>query len=497
MDSGDRLTRRHLLERAGWIVAAAAGAPARGMRASESPSLQRPGDGTSGVMATLSTYMSEAGGRDLPADAAEKTKHHVLDTFAAMVSGVELPPAQVAIKFARAHDAEKTATVVGTNIVCGAIEAALVNGMLAHSDETDDSHAPSHSHPGCAVVPAALAAGEQFGISGPRFLRAVALGYDIGTRVTMTLGGFPFQMETHRSSHNFANNFGAAAAAGCAAGLTSQQMRWLLDYSAQQASGVAAWQRDTEHVEKSLVFGGMPARNGVTNALLIALGGTGVNDIMSGDDNFLLTNAPKADPARLIDKLGERYEVTRTNIKKWTVGSPIQAPLDALQILRKQHPWEPDQVQKVVVRVATSEAKTVNNRDMPDISMQHMIAVMLLDKTASFAAAHDKARMKDPAVLRQKATVQLVPDAELERLYPRRIGVVEVTLADGTHLIERVEAVRGTADNPMPREEIMAKAQDLMAPFLGAVKCKRLIDSVFDLDHLKDVRALRPLLQRA
>jgi 2-methylcitrate dehydratase PrpD len=274
-------------------------------------------------------------------------------------------------------------------------------------------------------------------------------------------------------------------------------MRWLLDYSAQQASGVAAWQRDTEHVEKSLVFGGMPARNGVTNALLIALGGTGVDDIMSGDDNFLLTNAPKADPANLIDKLGERYEVIRTNIKKWTVGSPIQAPLDALEILRKRHPWEPDQVQKVVVRVATSEAKTVNNRDMPDISMQHMIAVMLLDKTASFAAAHDKARMKDPMVLRQRAKVQLVPDEELERLYPRRIGVVEVTLTDGTHLTERVEAVRGTTDNPMPRDEVVAKCRDLMAPFLGAAKCKRLTDDIFDLEHLEDVRTLRPLLQRA
>jgi 2-methylcitrate dehydratase PrpD len=149
------------------------------------------------------------------------------------------------------------------------------------------------------------------------------------------------------------------------------------------------------------------------------------------------------------------------------------------------------------VRVATSEAKTVNNRDMPDICMQHMIAIMLLDKTASFAAAHDKARMTDPAVLRQRAKVQLVADEALERLYPRRIGVVEVTLTDGTHLTERVEAVRGTTGNPMPREEIMAKGRDLMAPFLGAAKCKRLIDDVFDLEHLKDIRALRPLLQRA
>jgi 2-methylcitrate dehydratase PrpD len=414
-----------------------------------------------------------------------------------MVSGSELPPGRVGIQFARAHAGEKVATVAATEILCGPLEAAMANGMLAHSDETDDSHAPSHSHPGCAVVPATLAAGEQFGIDGKRFVRAVALGYDVGPRVTMTLGGLPFQMETHRSAHSIAGTFGAAAAAACAAGLNAQQMRWVLDYAAQQASGIAAWQRDTDHIEKSLVFAGMPARNGVSAALLIQLGGTGVDDIFAGADNFLMSFAPKANPAGLVEKLGERFEVTRTNIKKWTVGSPIQAPLDALEIIRKRRPFEADQVQKVTVRVATSEAKTVNNREMPDICMQHMVAVMLIDKTASFRAAHDKPRMQDAALLRQRAKVQLVPDEELERLYPRRETVVEVTLTDGTRLSERVEAVRGTAENPMTREEVVAKCRDLMTPVLGGDKTAKLIERVLDLENMKNIRELRPLLQRA
>ena len=204
--------------------------------------------------------MSGAADRALPDNVVEAAKHHILDTFAAMISGADLPPGLVALKFARAHTGEKVATVAGSDVLCGAIEAALANGMLAHSDETDDSHAPSQSHPGCAVVPAALATGEQFGIDGNRFLRAVTLGYDIGPRVTLTLGGLPWQMETHRSSHSIAEDFGAAAAAGCAANLNAHQMRWLLDYAAQQAAGIAAWERDTEHVEKSLVFAGMRRR---------------------------------------------------------------------------------------------------------------------------------------------------------------------------------------------------------------------------------------------
>ena len=448
------------------------------------------------TMARLSAYMTEAGTGPLPPEALESTKQHILDTLAAMVSGAELAPGRFAINFARAHSAEKTATVAASDVVCGAIEAAFSNAMLAHSDETDDSHAPSESHPGASVVPSALAAGEQFNIDGSRFLRAVALGYDVGTRVTMTVGVGGFQTATHISTHALAGTFGSAAAAGSAASLNQQQMRWLIDYASQQASGIKTWQRDTDHIEKAFLFAGMPARNGITAALLVAAGATGVDDVLSGPDNFLLDYAPQADPAKLIEKLGERYEISRTNIKKWTVGSPIQAPLDAFESILKRRPVEPDQVQSITVRVATSEASIVSNREMPDICMQHMIAVMLLDKTASFKAAHDKPRMQDAAVLKQRAKVQLTPDAELERQLPARVAIVEVTLVDGTRLTETVKAVRGTAQNPMSREEVISKCRDLMTPVLGAERCSKLIDTALNLERLKSVRELRPLLQR-
>ena len=448
------------------------------------------------TMSRLSSYMSEAGQRALPEQALEHTQRHILDTFAAMVSGSELAPGRFAINFARAHSAEKTATVAASDVVCGAIEAAFSNAMLAHSDETDDSHAPSESHPGASVVPSTLAAGEQFNIDGTRFLRAVALGYDVGTRVTMTVGVGAFQTVTHISTHALAGNFGSAAAAGCAAGLNERQMRWVIDYASQQASGIKTWQRDTDHIEKAFLFAGMPARNGTTAALLVQAGATGVDDVLSGQDNFLADYAPQADPSKLVDGLGDRYEIVRTNIKKWTVGSPIQAPLDALEIILKRRPFEPDQVQTVTVRVAGSEAALVNNREMPDICMQHMIAVMLLDKTASFKAAHDKARMQDAAILKQRAKVQLLPDAELERHLPAREAIVEVALADGSRLSETVKAVRGTAENPMTRAEVVAKARDLMSPILGAARCDKLIQTTLNLEKLKSVRELRPLLQR-
>jgi 2-methylcitrate dehydratase PrpD len=198
------VNRRDLLQSAGLAFAGAAFVP-RLLRAAEQ---------VSPVMEGLSTYMSGARSRELPEEVVEKAKRHTLDTFGAMISGSELPPGRAALKFARAYGGEKIATVAASNIVCGAIEAALANGLLAHSDETDDSHGPSQSHPGCSIVPATLAAGEQFGIGGSHFLRAMALGYDIGTRVTMTMGGRDIELKTHKSSHNIAGTFGSAAAAG-------------------------------------------------------------------------------------------------------------------------------------------------------------------------------------------------------------------------------------------------------------------------------------------
>ena len=455
------------------------------------------------IMQQLSTYMSAASARALPEEVVEKAKQHILDTFAAMISGSGLPPGRAALEFARAYGGKEIATVVASKIVCGPIEAAFANGVLAHSDETDDSHGPSRSHPGVSTVPAGFASGEQYAISGAHFIRAVTLGYDIGTRVSMSLGGPGYQAATHRSTHGTAACFCAGAAAGCAAGLNTEQMRLLLDYTAQQTSGIGAWSRDAEHMEKAFLFAGKPAGVAVMTASLIRSGWSGVEDIFSGSDNFYEALAPrengaiKADPSLLVEKLGERYEIARTNIKKWTVGSPIQAPLDALVIFFKQRSFTADDVQKVVVRIATDEANTVSNRDIPDICMEHMVAVMLLDKTVTFQTVHDKARMKDPAVLQVRAKVEVVADPRIDARRPRREAIVELTLKDGTQLSEWVRDVRGTADNPMTREEVVEKARDLIAPVLGASACTALLNSLLALENVKDVRELRPLLQRS
>jgi 2-methylcitrate dehydratase PrpD len=445
------------------------------------------------VMRRLSAYLAQAGKTPLPAPVVEKTKHHVLDTIAAMLSGSRLLPGKKALSYVRGLGGTKEACVVGSRIVTSVANAALANGMAAHADETDDSHAPSLTHPGCGIVPAALAMAEREGRGGLALLKAVSLGYDVGCRLTQALDAYQFREDGH-STHSFGPMFGAAAAAGALAGLNERQTRYLLSYTAQQASGISCWMRDEEHIEKAFDFGGMPARNGVAAATMVAHGFSGVEDVFSGERSFFVAYGRSPDPEVLVRGLGDDYEILRTNIKRWSVGSPIQAPLDSLALLIKEERLKAHEVEKVIVRVAHQGANTTDNRNMPDICMQHMCAVMLLDGTVTFKSSHDEKRMRERRVLEIRKRIELVGDDALTNTMPSRQGIVEIRLRDGRSLRHHTTAVRGTAENPMSRAEVDAKSYDLMAPVIGKTRARKLCDLVWNLEKVGDVRKLRPLL---
>ena len=328
---------------------------------------------------------------------------------------------------------------------------------------------------------------------GTALLRAVALGYDVCCRLTLSLDPYRFREDGH-STHSFGPMFGAAAAAGSLLRFNEKQVRHLLSYTAQQASGISCWMRDEEHIEKAFDFGGMPARNGVYAALMVAHGFSGVEDALSGERSFFVAYGRAPKPEALVRGLGEDYEILRTNIKRWSVGSPIQAPLDALKALLEQHSFKPQEVEKLVVRVAHQGANTTDNRNMPDICMQHLCAVMLLDGTVSFKSSHDEKRMRHPKVLELRKRVVLLGDDALTKVMPSRQGIVEITLRDGRNLRHHTRAVRGTAENPMSRAEVDVKSYDLIAPVSGKAPARKLCDAIWNLEKLQDVRKLRPLL---
>jgi 2-methylcitrate dehydratase PrpD len=372
--------------------------------------------------------------------------------------------------------------VMGSDLLTTATLAAFANGISAHADESDDSN--DRLHPGCAVVPAAWAVAEREKQSGKSLLTAVVLGYEISCR---------FHKALATKSTTFSGTFGAAVAAGSLLRFDALRNRYLFSYAAQQASGSNAWIADDEHIEKAFDYGGITGRNGVMAALLVQAGFTGNRDVFEGDRNFL-QDYPPADPSQLTSDLGDRFEMTRGLIKKFPVGAPMQEAVEAMHRLIERHKIRAADVVKVVIRLPERAAQTVNNRHMPDVNVQYILAVTLLDGRLGFEAAHDYQRMQRPDVQAMKARVHLEIDLEMDRVGPRYQALVEVSTTSGQQLREHIVNVRGRPENPMSATEVEEKARALMAPVLGNERVDRLFDAIRTIEGVADISSLRPLL---
>jgi 2-methylcitrate dehydratase PrpD len=445
------------------------------------------------ITGQLARYMAKA--RDLPLapPIAQDAKHRILDTLAAMVSGSHLQAGEMAIAFARAQGGAAEATVLTTDIRTSAVNAALANGMFAHADETDDFEPVTKAHPGSHVVPAAMAMAERGGSSGTELLAAVTLGYDVCCRFLLALGPDLIR-GSHRSAEGTSSTMGAAAAAASLARLDEKGMRHALSYAAQQVSGLWSWVRDPEHVEKAFDFSGMGARNGVTAAIMAQMGFTGVWDVLDGEHNALIALSSDPKPEEMVAGLGSRFFVTETAIKPFSVGYPIQAPLDAFLTLRREHALSVDNVERIVVKLPEDGARIVNARSMPDVNCQHIIALALVEGAVSFEDSHSYERMADPKVLAAKERVQLIADRALMDPAAPRSGLVEVTLRGGREVSHFTRHPPGTKENPLSTARVNEKARSLMTPVLGAERTEEVIARVNALEKLNDVRELRPFL---
>jgi 2-methylcitrate dehydratase PrpD len=492
------LSRRNVLKGAGGLVATAFP-----VTAAARPQPQVPGGATRGgesrpsadVTGRLARYMVAARDRELPAPVIRDAKHRILDTIGAMVSGAALKPGVLAIRYVRAQGGTAEASVLTTDFRTTAVNAALANGMFAHADETDDFEPVTKAHPGSAVVPAALAMAEREGRSGTEVIRAVVLGYDLCCRFLMTLGPDHVRA-THRSAEGTSATFGAVGSAAALARLDEQGMRFALSYAAQQVSGLWSWTRDEDHVEKAFDFAGMGARNGVTAVTMVQGGFTGVSDVLDGEHNMIIALSTEPKPEEMVAGLGSRFFVTETAIKVFSVGYPIQAPLDALLTLRRQHGLTPDNVSRIVVRLPEDGARIVNNSAMPDVNCQHLMAVALIDGTVSFEMSHSRERMDDPAVKAVRSRVELIADKSLMDPAAPRSGRVEVTMRNGRTVSHFTRHAPGTRENPLDATRVNDKVRDLMAPVLGARQADTVIDRVNSLEEVRDVRELVRLMRR-
>ena len=489
--------RRWLLQTSGAAILsgtlpatqAFAQAGTQSLQAPSTPPADKDRGAVSPIATTLADYIAGALDRPLPDEVVARTKLHVLDAFAAMVSGSRLKPGELAAHYVDSLGGKPVATVVGTQILTSPVNAAFANAMAAQADETDDTHPAGPFHAGSVAVPAAFAIAELSGRSGTDMLRAVTLAYDVGVRILQAFGG------AVRFPGFITMPFVAASASAALLRLSPRQVRQTLSYAAQQASGLNTWPRDRDHIEKAFDFSGMGARNGVTAATMVAAGFTGVDDVFSGPDNIFTTLGEKPKPEALVADLGTRFDVFGTTIKKWSVGSPLQPVLDAMSALMADPAVRDGKIKSIVVEIPTESLAIVDNATISDLCLQHLVGMMIADGKLTFASIHDAARMQDAKVLAFRNLVDLKPSEELEKAMPSRQAIITIETADGRTLRQRTDNVRGTARNPMDAKEVQAKALDLMAPVLGEARANELVAMVAGLEQVAAVSDLRRLLQ--
>ena len=413
--------------------------------------------------------------RDDAAEVVAKTKLHTLDTIAAMVSGSRLKAGKMAARYVDSLGGKPQATVIGTRILTSSVNAALANGMAAHGDETDDSHLRGRFHPGCGIVPAALATAE---LAGPQRQRRAARG-----RARLRYRGAAhlrarLRQALHRAQQHplrWRPPSGRPRRRPRCCGSIRRGVRHAFSFAAQQASGVPYWERDREHVEKAFDFGGMGARNGVTAATMIASGFTGVDDFLSGSQEFVHRDRRREAGAGRTDGRTRQALRDHEHVDQEMDGR-LAAAIGARRrstVLLEDPAVRAGKVKRIVVDMPADRLHIVDNRTISDICLQHLVAMMIVDGGATFDSIHDKARMSDPKVLAVRKLVEAVPNQELVTAVPARQSIVKIETTDGRTLSHRTYEVRGTPGNPMTADEVVRQGARPDGADPGRCPCER------------------------
>lgn len=450
----------------------------------------------------LAAYVAGALGTPPSASDRDLGRLHILDTLAAIVACRDLEPAVLARDYALSLSGGATgnaATILGTDLRAGIVEAAFAGAMTGHGAEINDFIPSAFVQPGPAVLSVALAVAETKGATGAELLRAVIAGYELAGRMPKALGVDNLR-RAGIANHGIGPQFGAAAAAAVLLRLPREKIADVFTYCAQQASGSWQWLLDVEHIEKAFVFAGMGARDGLHAALMAAAGFRGVRGTLDHSGGWMrgpLFTGGDADRAYLIEDLGRRSELPLTAFKRYPVGGPTQPAVEALLDLARD--VEAPAVASVLIEMP-GRWQAFRDAAMPALNLRYLAAIILLDGRLDFVSAQSLARMaKDAPVqeLMSKVEIRHDPSQEAAPGEPRTESArVTLTLADGQRVARFVPHVLGFPSHPMSAADVEAKAAELMAPALGAVRAQAVIEAVRGLEDLPDAAALVRLIAR-
>lgn len=433
--------------------------------------------------------------KDLPPDVVARARLYLLDTLGAMLAAASprYPGSRRIMAFVRRLGGTRESSLVGQGVKTSCVNAALANGTLGYYCDIEPHHVGAILHAPAVVVPTALAVGEKEAADGRRVLGAMVLGIEVACRVSYALDPVALYGRGFHPSA-ICGAFGAAAAAGHLFRLRAERQAVALGLAMQQASGLLAWADDPS--EESRPFNpGLAARNGTTAAYLARLGFGGPPRPFDGRYDAFTAFSGTANPDALVADWGRRFYLPELACKLYSSCAFTHPGLDALLSLARDERLRAPDVARIVLRFPKNGAHMIDDHPLKSHNARYILPVgLVFGRVLIDDILFD--RVRHPEVARLRAGMELVHDPALDAGYPARYtSVVEVTTRDGRVLSRRVEAARGTAENPLTPDEIRAKYRRLTAGVVPAARAEAIMVEVDRIDRARDLGRLAALLR--
>ncbi len=446
--------------------------------------------------ATLARFAAALAFDDIPPPVVRRAEDLMLDWTASALAGKGARPVESIERFAR-----QMGPVTGPSEVLISrrqttpLFAAMVNAAASHFAEQDDVHNGSVFHPGAVVFPPVLAVAQALGCSGRDLVTAAVAGYEVGIRVGEFLGRSHYKV-FHTTGT--AGTVAAAAAVGRLLGLSDTAMGHAFGSAGTQAAGLWEFLRDA--ADSKQLHTAKAAADGLTAAFLAKDGFTGAKRILEGAQGMAAGMSTDADPARLTERLGERWALAETSFKFHASCRHTHPAADALLSVVTEHHLSPAMIKRVTARVHQAAIDVLGPVTHPvtvhqaKFSMGTVLAMIARFERAGLAEF--ERHFRDPETVAFRDRVTMVHDAEVEAAYPQRwIGKVEVETTDGRTLTGRVDEPKGDPGNTLSRSELTDKAMRLAA-FSGAAtpsEMRALCDEVFVIAAAPRIGLLLPV----
>lgn len=448
------------------------------------------------VTPKLGEWASELTLMAVPAEVVTHLKLCVLDSIGCGLYGAAQPWGRIASDVAVSFSGGGTATLFARNDKVSPPDAALANGTAIHGFEIDDAHVSSSLHPGAVTLPASFAVAQARNASGSEMLTALVAGYEIGLRVGVCAG-----VSHSTSGYHVTGTVGALGAAAAAARLLRLppgQSAHALGIGATQGAGLYAAR--TGAMTKRF-HAGRASQSGVLAAYLAAQGFTGSLDALEAPfGGFMSTLHGQHDPASMLSDLGERWETARVGLKAYAACASAHTTIDGVRELRSRG-LTPDNLKTLTIRMSKKGHLNIGWAYKPGevIAAQmngfYAAAVTLLDGEA-FIEQYETTRLADPRILAIMPKIDIVHDPEIDKggAGKRHTVKIDAVQNDGKALSTMVEQRRGSADHPLPRDEVVAKFRRLAATSLASSVIDELIALVDGLEAQADLQRLTALI---